>query len=244
LVDVPEMGYLHTDSWHGEPPKPDATSARDYGNGIPCVGRGEICYRGPCVFKGYYKLPEKTAEAVDADGWLHSGDIGLWTLEGNLKIVDRKKDIFKLSQGEYVAAEKIANVLQQSPLVAQAFVYGDSYQSHLVAILAVDEEAVATRFNIGAGSEVAAMCADRASPLHAAISEDVLSLSSKARLAGFETVRAFSLEPKLFSVEDGLLTPTFKLKRHAAQLKFQATIDELYKLPPSAASKPTANSKL
>lgn len=84
LADVPEMGYLHTDTNH---------------RGQPCQGRGEIWIRGPCVFKGYYKDPEQTAEMIDGEGWLHSGDIGLWTMEGNLQIIDRKKNIFKLSQG-------------------------------------------------------------------------------------------------------------------------------------------------
>jgi len=84
LVDVPEMGYLHSDTDH---------------KGQPCQGRGEIWVRGPLVFKGYYKEPEKTREAVDEDGWLHSGDIGLWTTQGQLQIIDRKKNIFKLSQG-------------------------------------------------------------------------------------------------------------------------------------------------
>jgi long-chain acyl-CoA synthetase len=84
LADVPEMGYLHTDTSH---------------RGQPCQGRGEIWIRGPCVFKGYYKDAEQTAEMLDDEGWLHSGDIGLWTMEGNLQIIDRKKNIFKLSQG-------------------------------------------------------------------------------------------------------------------------------------------------
>lgn len=76
------MGYNSADTDH---------------NGEPCLGRGEICFRGPNVFKGYYKMEEKTAETIDAAGWCHTGDIGLWTVDGKLKIIDRKKNIFKVS---------------------------------------------------------------------------------------------------------------------------------------------------
>lgn len=84
LVDVSEMGYLSTDTSH---------------RGVPCQGRGEIWVRGPSVFKGYYMDEEKTRETLTEDGWLMSGDIGLWNMDGCLQIVDRKKNIFKLAQG-------------------------------------------------------------------------------------------------------------------------------------------------
>ncbi|CAM9555858.1 unnamed protein product, partial [Hapterophycus canaliculatus] len=92
LKDVPEMGYRHTDTWHGGDPR-DAG-----GGGVPCEGRGEVCFRGSNVFVGYYKEEDKTRDAFDDEGWLSSGDIGMWTTDGALMIIDRKKNIFKLAQ--------------------------------------------------------------------------------------------------------------------------------------------------
>lgn len=95
LVDIPEMDYLTTDN----PP------------------RGEVCFKGNNIFPGYFMAPDKNAEAFDQDGWLHSGDVGVIFPNGSIKIIDRKKNIFKLSQGEYIAPEKLENAYVKSPYV-------------------------------------------------------------------------------------------------------------------------------
>lgn len=221
LEDVPEMGYLSSDTRHG------ADKGEAGTGGEACMGRGEICFRGPNVFASYYKMPEKTAETVDDDGWCHTGDIGLWTADGKLKIIDRKKNIFKLSQGEYVAAEKVENVLTRSSFVLQSFVYGDSLRSHLVAIIVPDPETVGP-WAKKKGLPVDAQVLCGMPELNAAILEDIKRHGKAAGLKGFEVPRAIHLSPDEFSVDNGILTPTFKLKRPAARRAFQAEIDRLY----------------
>ena len=91
------------------------------------------------MFGGYYKMEEKTREAFDADGWFHTGDIGAWTPEGCLRIVDRKKNMFKLSQGEYVAVEKVESIYKKNTLADMLWVYGNSFESFLVAVVVPNE---------------------------------------------------------------------------------------------------------
>jgi len=105
LKDLPEMDYRITDK-----PYP----------------RGEICIRSPCVTTGYFMRPDLTRDAIDPQGFLHTGDVGMLLPNGALKILDRCKNIFKLSQGEYVAPEKCENIFIQSKFIEQCMVYGDS----------------------------------------------------------------------------------------------------------------------
>ena len=192
--------------------------------------------RGPAVFMGYYKMPDKTAETVDPAGWLMTGDIGEWTADGCLRIIDRKKNIFKLAQGEYVAAEKIENVCARCPLVAQCFVYGDSMQSWLVAVAVVDPDAAAKwaeAEGLPANLEALLDRPDVAQRLHDAVLRQVAAQCKKSKLAGFEIPRRLALEREPWTPDNGLLTPTFKLKRNDAKKRFLPKIDAMYATGPA-----------
>ena len=225
LVSVEDMEYSVTDEYHGRVVNEDGTVVNP---GVRCYGRGEICYRGPTIFKGYFRAPEKTAEALDEDGWLHSGDIGMFDELGRLRIIDRLKNIFKLSQGEYVAAEAIENVYTRSDFVAQAFVYGDSFQSCLVAIIVPDADKLAewAKQNGREGESMESLCAD--DEVKRTVFADMERVGVEGRLKGFERVRAIHLAPEAFSVDNDMLTPTFKLKRNVARDKFRQEIDAMY----------------
>ncbi|XP_038569239.1 long-chain-fatty-acid--CoA ligase 1a [Micropterus salmoides] len=203
LVDVPEMNYLAAN------------------------GEGEVCVKGPNVFLGYLKDPEKTAEALDQDGWLHTGDIGKWLPNGTLKITDRKKHIFKLAQGEYIAPEKIETVYNLSDPVAQIFVYGESLQACLVGIVVPDPDFLPIWIKKkGIEGSYAELCNNM--DVKNAILEDILRLGKEAGLKSFEQVRDIALHPEMFSVQNGLLTPTLKAKRAELRSRFIGKIDELY----------------
>uniref|UniRef100_A0A8C4Y8U8 Long-chain-fatty-acid--CoA ligase n=1 Tax=Gopherus evgoodei TaxID=1825980 RepID=A0A8C4Y8U8_9SAUR len=173
---------------------------------------GEVCIKGSNVFKGYLKDPERTAEAIDKDGWLHTGDIGKWMPNGTLKIIDRKKNIFKLAQGEYIAPEKIENVYIRSTPVAQVFVHGESLKSSLVGIVVPDPE-VLPKFAAKLGIKD--------------LSEETYKNSCKC-LSFYTQVKDIYIHPEMFTIEQGLLTPTLKAKRAELSKYFQTQLEALY----------------
>ncbi|KAF9262150.1 long-chain-fatty-acid-CoA ligase [Marasmius fiardii PR-910] len=213
LVDVPSMNYTSEDKPHP---------------------RGEICVRGPHVIKGYYKDEKNTREAIDEEGWFHSGDVATIDANGRFKIIDRVKNIMKLAQGEYVALEKIENTYSASPAVAQLYVHGDPLQPYLLGVVVADPIYL---------SNVAVSVADmKISPTDLValekvckderVQERILSVLGKEAqrngLKGFETIKRIHLTTDPFTVEDGTLTPTMKIRRKDAYNKHKAVLEELY----------------
>jgi len=189
---------------------------------------GELCIKGGNVFKGYYRDEEKTREALDADGWLHTGDIAKWTTTGQIQIIDRKKHMFKLAQGEYVAPERIENIYVQSKYVAQVFVYGNGYKSYTVAIIVPDAEVLekyAREKKIT--GDMTTLCKKK--EIKELIFNDLKQLEKANSLKGFEMAKDIYLHPEQFSVENNLLTPTMKTKRPELGKYFEKEIDEMYK---------------
>lgn len=194
---------------------------------------GEICMKGFNVMSGYYKNEEKTKETIDSDGWLHTGDIGKWNADGTLSIIDRKKHIFKLAQGEYIAPEKIENVYITHPAIAQCFLYGESLRTTLIAMVFPDPEGGfvnwATRSGFK-GMDFDALCANP--EVVAKLLAEMRDVGKGSNLFGFEQVKAIELCPKLMSVEDDLLTPTMKAKRPQITKHFKEQLDVLYATVP------------
>ncbi|CAL5211630.1 unnamed protein product [Lathyrus oleraceus] len=205
LESVPEMGY-------------DALSSQP---------RGEICLRGNTLFAGYHKRQDLTEEVI-VDGWFHTGDIGEWLPNGSMKIIDRKKNIFKLSQGEYVAVENIENKYLQCPLITSVWVYGNSFESFLVAVVVPERQALenwAVKHDLS--DDFKSLCGNLKARKF--ILDELNSIGQKHQFRGFELIKAVFLEPVPFDVERDLVTPTFKLKRPQLLKHYKDCIDQLYK---------------
>lgn len=212
LQSVPEMGY----------------------DALASTPRGEICLRGKTLFLGYYKREDLTNEVL-IDGWFHTGDVGEWQPDGSLKIIDRKKNIFKLSQGEYVAVENLENIYSQVSPVESIWVYGNSFESFLVAIVNPKKEVLeGWAAENGITKDFNSLCED--SRAKSFILEELTKIAKEIKLKGFEFIRAVHLDPVPFDMERDLITPTYKKKRPQMLKYYQNAIDNMYK----SGSKPSA----
>ncbi len=186
---------------------------------------GEICIRGRHVFKGYYKGAAATAEAIDAEGWLQSGDIGTLDAEGFLQVTDRKKNVLITSGGENIAPQVIEGQLMAIPVVSQAVVIGDR-RKYLVALLTLDPAKVAaTAAEAGSAAKdlaTAAGCAKYRAWLQRQVDEVNRSL------ARVQTIKHFAIVPGEFTIEGGELTPTMKIKRKVITARYEALIEQMY----------------
>ncbi|CAN5925446.1 AMP-dependent synthetase/ligase [soil metagenome] len=186
---------------------------------------GEICMRGKHVFKGYLKDPESTKNALDEEGWLHSGDIGTIDKDGFVQITDRKKDILITAGGENIAPQVLEGHLKGIPVVAQAVVIGDR-RKYLAALLTLDPERVTTEAEL-AGS--AARNVDDAAKCDVFLRHLEKQIEVvNGRLARVQTIKRFAVITREFSIDGGELTPTMKVKRKVVNEKYQREIEEMY----------------
>ncbi|CDK25343.1 unnamed protein product [Kuraishia capsulata CBS 1993] len=219
LKDTPELGYTSSDE--GGP-------------------RGELLLRGSQVFPGYYKNEEETKKALDEDGWYHTGDIARIDSKCRIYVIDRVKNLFKLSQGEYVAPERIENIYLSSctDFVSQIYVHGDSFSNYLVGIVGVDILGLSAflkrkhpdlwRQVEGKTPEEILDIISSSRQLKSAILAQMNRNVSSAGLNGYEKLHNLKIGIEPLKVEDEVLTPTLKLKRNNALTKFNTDLKNLY----------------
>lgn len=189
LVDVPDLGYFLTDRPHP---------------------RGELLVKTASLFPGYYKRPEVTAETIDADGWYHTGDVVAETGPDQLTYVDRRNNVLKLSQGEFVTVSKLEAVFGASPLIRQIYLYGNSARSYLLAVIVPTDDVLAR--------------ADAKS----LVSESIQDIGKAAGLQSYEIPRDFLIETTPFTLENGLLTGIRKLARPKLKMFYGDRLESLY----------------
>ncbi|HYG10217.1 MAG TPA: hypothetical protein VD835_09735, partial [Pyrinomonadaceae bacterium] len=196
---------------------------------------GEILVRGANVMRGYYERPRETAEVLDAEGWFKTGDVGHRDEHGHFFITDRKKELFKLSNGKYIAPQQLESLIKQSPLVNQVVVVGAGRKMP-AALIVPDWEALSSALADAGNSKETAAQKKFGKSEHAALSRDPAAIklvqrevaALTASLHDYERVRRVGLLPEEFSIDGGEMTPTLKIKRRVIDEKFGALIDEIY----------------
>ncbi|MFE4830169.1 carboxylic acid reductase [Streptomyces sp. NPDC056672] len=194
LIDVPELGYYRTDSPHP---------------------RGELLLKTDAIIPGYYKQPELTTQIIDEDGFYKTGDIVAELGPDQFIIVDRRKNVLKLSQGEFVATSRLEAILALSPLVRQIFVYGNSERSYLLAVVVPTPDALD---QFGAESDT----------LKQLLSESFQQIAKEAELNSYEIPRDFLIETEPFSQANGLLSDHRKLLWPQLLARYGKRLEKLY----------------
>jgi long-chain acyl-CoA synthetase len=185
---------------------------------------GEILVRGEMVMKGYWNEPDATLVAIDSDGWLHTGDIGHLDPDGYIEITDRKRDIIVNSGGDNISPQRVQGVLGLEESIAQAMVYGDK-KPYISAVIVPDEsfaKAWAAQHNVPGDLASLSTNAEFKAVIAKAIER------SNAQLGTIEKVRKFILAPQPFTVENGQMTPTLKVRRHAVVREYKDALEDLY----------------
>jgi long-chain acyl-CoA synthetase len=211
--------------------RPDAYAFGSVGWPVPgtevrIADDGEVLLKGPGIMSGYHHRAEDSAQAVDGDGWLHTGDIGNLDARGFLRITDRKKDLFKTSGGKYVAPSAIESIFMGvCPYASALIVHGDG-RSFVSALVTLDPDAMA-----GWAAENAMSGRSYAELVGSAEAREMVQGyidALNARLNPWETIKKFLILPKDLSIEDGDLTPSMKLKRRVVAKKYKDELDSLY----------------
>ena len=212
IKSVPDLGY----------------TIDDMIDGINCPA-GEICLKGPLIFNGYYKNDLENSKAFDEDGYFHTGDVGrIFPYYGNgLKIVDRVKEIFKLSQGEYIIPAKLESVYVKSNYIQQIMIYGNSTMNNILAIICPDKQHCARELDITEEE----LIKDEENPkLKKIILNDLDRLAIEANFNGLEKVKFILLTFEGFTIQNECMTPTMKIVRKKVEIRFKNRIEKLFSL--------------
>jgi long-subunit acyl-CoA synthetase (AMP-forming) len=191
---------------------------------IKIASDGEILMRGRHVCKGYFKNPEATKEAIDSEGWLHSGDIGEINEEGFLQITDRKKDLIITAGGENIAPQVLEGLLKSIPVVGQVVVIGDK-QKFMTALFTLNPEKLSSELKAAGSPATDAVSAAKCEKFLAHFQKQLDAVNEK--LARVQSIRKFTFVPE-FTIEGGELTPTMKIKRKVVNQKYSREISQMY----------------
>ncbi|KAF7956823.1 hypothetical protein EAE96_004149 [Botrytis aclada] len=207
LVDFPDAGYYATNK-----PNP----------------QGEIWIRGDTVMEGYYENPEETAEALTADGWFKTGDIGEWDKNGHLNIIDRKKNLVKTLNGEYIALEKLESIYRSATVVGNICVYADQQRTKPIALIVPAEPALkklAEKIGVS-GSSLEELVHEK--KIQDAVLKELQQAGKAGGLSGIEIIEGVVLSDEEWTPQNGLVTSAQKLQRKAILEKYKKEVESAY----------------